>query len=550
MESSRGMVVSADGFASAAGIEIMRAGGNAIDAAVATGFALAVTVPRAGNLGGGGFMVIHPADGAAVALDFREVAPAAAHRNMYLDENGAVAPGLSTAGALASGVPGTVAGLVHAWGKYGSGNITWDQVLEPARRLAHDGFPLSADLAQHLRDHREWLASHAESRRIFLRGGDFYQPDERFAQPDLATTLERLQHEGASDFYHGETAALIANSQTRDGGVITLADLGAYRVIERPVLRGTYRGFEFITMPPPSSGGIALQQMLGMLEPYDLRAMGANSADRIHVVIEVMRRAFRDRAEYLGDPDFHAVPQDRLTAPAYIRGLMADFDPDRATPSGELRRGLPTWVESTETTHFGAVDAAGNVVSCTYTLNGNYGSGVTVAGAGFLLNNEMDDFTAKVGVKNMFGLLQSEANAIKPGKRPLSSMTPTIVLRDGRPFLVTGSPGGPSIITTVLQVMLNVIDHDMTLAEAVAAPRLHHQWQPDRITNEAGLATEETLATLEAMGHTFALRKFYALESEAAAPRIGTANSIMVKDSDHFIGVADPRRPSAAAMGF
>jgi gamma-glutamyltranspeptidase/glutathione hydrolase len=551
LEAKHGMVVSTHHLASAAGVEMMQRGGNAIDAAVATGFALAVVSPSNGNLGGGGFMIIRPADGRAVALDFREVAPLAATADMYLNAEGNVEAGRSTLGYLANGVPGSVAGLEHAWSHYGSGNISWVEVIEPARRLAAQGFVLGATLTGKFQDKRENLALNAPSRKIFLRDGDYYAAGEKFIQSDLAETLERIQRHGVDDFYRGETARLIVADQKRGGGLITAEDLATYTVIEREPIRGTYRGYEFLTMPPPSSGGIALAQMLGMLEPYDVRSMGLNSTAYIHLVTETMRRAFRDRAEYLGDPAFYPVPQSALTEAHYIQRLMANFDPQRATPSDSLAPGNPLVTESTETTHFSVVDADGNIASCTTTLNGNFGNCVTVAGAGFLMNNEMDDFTAKIGVKNMFGLIQGEANAIAPRKRPLSSMTPTIVLRDGNPFLVTGSPGGPTIITTVLQVMLNVIDHRLPLSLATDAPRFHHQWRPDDIKHEPFLGSTDTLSALESMGHVFALRKLYAEESAAAARYWGDAESILIDPAtQRLIGVSDKRMPDAAPAGF
>jgi len=550
-EGQTAMVVSAHHLASQAGVEIMRQGGNAIDGAVATGFALAVTLPRAGNLGGGGFMVVRTAAGYDVAIAFRETAPLAATRDMYLDEAGNADPMRSRQGYLANGVPGTVAGLHHAWEEYGSGKVSWHAVLEPARRLAADGFSMSATLAQHLRAHRERLSANAETRRVFLRNGDLYAAGEVFRQPDLAATFARLQTAGWREFYAGKTAQLIAADQAAGGGLITLEDLTTYEVKERLAVRGSYRGYEFITMPPPSSGGIALVQILGMLEPFDLRTKQLHSADYIHVVTEAMRRAFHDRARYLGDPDFHPVPQQDLTAADYIGDMMSSFDAQQATLSDSLDQSLPTLTEPTETTHFSAADGDGNMVACTYTLNGNYGNSVTVAGAGFLMNNEMDDFTAKVGVKNMFGLIQSEANAVAPGKRPLSSMTPTLVLKDGEPFLATGAPGGPTIITTVLQVLLNVIDHQLPLTLAVDAPRFHHQWQPDRIAHEPFLASPDTLDVLRDRGHQFALRRIYAHESNRVARYFGDAQSIMVEpESGLLLGVSDRRNPLSLAVGF
>ncbi len=550
-EAEHGVVASAHHLASQAGVEIMRQGGNAVDAAVATGFALAVVYPRAGNLGGGGFMIVRTAAGTCVALDFREVAPGAAHRDLYLDDDGQVVPRASTHGYLANAVPGTVAGLGHAWARFGSGRVSWATVLEPARRLAAGGFPVSPALAQDLVASTELLSANAESQRIFLREGRPYAAGETFRQPDLAATLVRLQQHGPREFYEGETAALLAADQAAGGGLITATDLAGYRAVEREPIRFLYRGFEFVTMPPPSSGGIALAQILGQLEPHDLRGMGLHSAAYIHTVTEAMRRAFRDRAEYLGDPDFHPVPQQALLSPAAIEHHRATFDPARATPSAELAPAPVAGHESPETTHFAAADAAGNVASCTYTLNGLFGNGVTAAGTGVLLNNEMDDFTAKVGVRNMFGLLQSEANAIAPGKRPLSSMTPTIVLREGQPFLATGSPGGPTIITTVLQVCLNVIDHRLPLTLAVDAPRFHHQWQPDQIVQEPFLASPDTLDLLEGMGHTLALRRLYGNDAPRAARYLGDAESIMIEPGTGvLLGVSDRRSPDAAPAGY
>lgn len=551
VEGKNAMVVSGQHLASEAGASVMRAGGNAIDGAVATGLALAVTLPKAGNLGGGGFMIIHRADGKSIALDFREVAPIAADRDMYLDESGDPVTMRSRQGYLANGVPGTVAGLEHAWEHFGSGKVSWHDIVEPARHLADEGFVISPTLAQHLVAHRERFESNPESHRIFSRDGDYYNAGEVFRQPDLASTLARIQQHGATDFYRGEIADLIVRDQQAGGGLITHEDLAQYRPIERAVVRGNYRGYEFLTMPPPSSGGIALTQILGMLEPYDLAKLQLHSTPYIHLITEAMRRAFRDRAHHLGDPDFYDVPQSELTDPAYIRRMMSDFDPIRATSSDDLASTMPTPVESMETTHFAATDSEGNVASCTYTLNGNYGNSVTVAGAGFLMNNEMDDFTAKVGVKNMFGLLQSEANAVVPGKRPLSSMTPTIVLKDGLPFLATGAPGGPTIITTVLHVLLNVIDHELPLSLAVDAPRFHHQWQPDRISHEPFFSSPETLDQLRDMGHDFATRRFYSHESNRVARYFGDAESIMFEsETGLLLGVSDSRNPDAAPSGF
>lgn len=549
VESTRGMVASATLQASQAGLEILKKGGNAVDAAIATGAALAVTYPRAGNLGGGGFMLIRMSDGHTTAIDFREVAPAGASRDMYLGAEGKVVPSRSTLGYLASGVPGTVAGFDLAREKYGSGRLSWAELLEPARRLASDGFVVTPALAKDLKASEKMLGPWADSKRIFLRDGHYYAAGETLAQPELAETLGRLQKDGAREFYEGETARRIAADQKAHGGLITLDDLHGYKAVERTPLRGAYRGYEVLTMPPPSSGGIALLQTLGFLESRDVSALGNNSAAKIHLFVEAMRRAFRDRAEYLGDPDFVQVPVTRLLDKAYLAKRFSDFDPEKATPSDTLAAGLGPVKESTETTHYSVVDAEGNIVSVTYTLNGLFGSGVTASGTGVLLNNEMDDFTSKVGVKNMFGLIQGESNAIAPGKRPLSSMTPTILLRDGKPVLVTGSPGGPTIISTVLLVVTNVIDHTMSVTQAVDAPRFHHQWQPDVVNYEPFLTSADTMTLLKAKGHTLAARKLYPNDPDSKARSWGDAETIAIENGV-LKGANDQRNPESAAVGW
>jgi gamma-glutamyltranspeptidase/glutathione hydrolase len=562
VEAKHGMVASVHDLASEAGVEILKKGGNAVDAGVAVGLALTVVYPFAGNIGGGGFMMIHLADGRAVAIDYRETAPAASGRDMYLDPAGNVlkpGPGSSTVGWRASGVPGSVAGFALAQQKYGSGKVTWADVCEPARRLAADGFVLSQGTAANLKAYAKLLSQFPESKRIFLADGAFHEAGTLWRQPDLAAVFARLQKNGPREFYEGETARLIADAMAKNGGTITLADLKGYTAVERKPLRGTYRGHEIVTMPPPSSGGIALLQMLGMLETHDVAKLGANSAAKFHLFIEVMRRAFRDRAEFLGDPDFVNVPTAGLLDRAYIAGLMKNFNPAKATPSDGLAPGNPAgWTpikvsqiddhrarlaaESTETTHYSIVDAAGNAVSNTYTLNGGFGSGVTIPGTGILMNNEMDDFTSKIGVKNMFGLLQGPANAIAPGKRPLSSMTPTFVLKDGALLLVTGSPGGPTIINTVLQVITNVIDHQMPVMQAVEFPRFHHQWQPNTISHDRFSMSPDTSALLTAMGHSLNER-----------PNVvgGDAETVMIDPETKLrLGAADPRKPDAKAVGY
>jgi len=552
VEAQHGLVTSASVIASAVGADILKSGGNAVDAAVATGLALAVTFPRAGNIGGGGFALLHLADGRSTSIDFRETAPAAATRGMYLDAQGDVVPGKSTLGHLAAGVPGTVAGLEMLRQKYGSGRLSWAQLVEPARRLAARGFTVSPAFARSLRAAEPSLTQFPASRHAFLRDGRYYVAGELFVQPDLAATLARLQRRGPREFYEGRTAQLIAAENAGHGGLITLADLAGYRPVERAPLSGSYRGYQVLTMPPPSSGGIALLQMLGMLEPHDLKSLGLNSAAKIHLYAEVMRRAFRDRAVYLGDPDFARVPVAGLLDPGYLARLMGDFDPAHATPGDAQAPARPAGVhESDETTQFSVVDSAGNAVSITYTLNGMWGNGVTVTGAGFLLNNEMDDFAAKVGVKNMYGLLQGEANTIAPGKRPLSSMTPTIVLKDGKPYLVTGSPGGPTIISTVLQVVTNVIDFGMGVTQAVDAGRFHHQWQPDVISYEPFATSPDTIELLRAEGHAIALRRLYPNEPEASARTWGDAESILVDPGTGLrLGANDLRGADSGAVGW
>jgi gamma-glutamyltranspeptidase/glutathione hydrolase len=552
LEAEHAIVTSASVLASRVGVDVLKQGGNAIDAAVATAFALAVTYPRAGNLGGGGFAVLRLSDGRVTTIDFRETAPAAATRDLFLDTQGNLIPDKSTTGYAASGVPGTVAGLALAEQKYGSGRLAWADLIEPARRLAGAGFTVTPALARDLRASAELLGQFPESRRIYLDNGHFYRPGDRIRLPDLAATLRRLQQRGPREFYTGTTARLIANDMAAHGGLITMADLAGYRAIERPPLRGGYRGYEVVTMPPPSSGGVALLQMLGMLEPHDVAALGLNSAAKIHLFAEVMRRAFQDRAQFLGDPDFVHVPVTELLDHDYLVRRMANFDPTRATSNATLPAGGPAaGHESTETTQFSVIDAAGNAVSITYTLNGLWGSGVTVPKAGLLLNNEMDDFAAKVGTPNAYGLVQGEANAIMPGKRPLSSMTPTIVLKDGKPFLVTGSPGGPTIINTVLLVVTNIIDHGLSVTQAVDAPRFHHQWQPDAITHEPFFTSPDSVALLRGEGYTLSVRTVYPNSPEASALTWGDAETILIDPRTGMrLGANDWRSPDSAAVGW
>jgi len=488
--------VAQEPLAADVGLEVLRDGGNAIDAAVAVAFALAVTHPAAGNLGGGGFLLARFADGRTAFVDFRERAPKRAHRNLYLDAEGRPT-GESITGWRACGVPGTVRGLELAHGNYG--RKSWAALIAPAVRLAREGFPVSWQLSESLESAKA-LAASEESHRIFQRNGKYYEPGELLVQAELAATLERIARGGAAEFYEGETARRLADQMERHGGLITLEDLRDYRAVERPVLRGAYRGYEILTAPPPSSGGIGLLQMLGMLEGSGYERAGFGAAATIHHVAEVMRRFYADRSEFLADPDYFRVPLGRLLDPAYLARRRRSIEPDRATPSERLRPGEAAEPERSQTTHLAIVDPEGNAVALTYTLNGAFGSGVTVAGLGFLLNNEMDDFSVKPGTPNMFGLVQGEANAIEPGKRPLSSMTPTIVLRDGRLFLVLGAPGGSRIINGVLQVLLNVVDFTMNIQDAVDRPRFHHQWKPDTLFLEDGFSPD-TIELLGRRGH-------------------------------------------------
>jgi gamma-glutamyltranspeptidase/glutathione hydrolase len=493
----KGLVVAQEPLAADVGVAVLKSGGNAVDAAVAVGFALAVTHPFAGNIGGGGFMLIRLADGRTTFIDFREKAPHKATRNMYLDADGTMTRD-SLIGWRAAGVPGTVRGLELAQKKYGK--QTWAELLQPAIELASNGFPVSHAMMQSLRYSAESLSQFPDSKRIFLKDGTFYDWNEILRQPDLARTLERIAHQGAKDFYEGETARIIAREMEKNGGLITLEDLREYQAIERKPLEGDYKGYHVITSPPSSSGGVGILQMLGMLDGTGYEKTGAGSATTYHYLAEVMRRFYADRNEYLGDPDYVKNPIAALLDRAYIRKRRDSIDPSQATASDQVGAGLPAGKESTETTHYTIADEQGNVVAVTYTLNAGYGSAVTVPGAGFLLNDEMDDFAGKPGSPNLFGLVQGEANAIAAGKRPLSSMVPTIVLRGGKPFLALGAPGGSRIITAVLQVMLNVMDFGMNIQDAIDFPRVHHQWKPDRLDIERGISPD-TIVLLKKAGY-------------------------------------------------
>jgi gamma-glutamyltranspeptidase / glutathione hydrolase len=495
-----GMIASSESNATEAGVEILKAGGNAVDAAVAVGFALAVTHPFAGNIGGGGFMLVRLASGESAFIDYREEAPGAASHNMYLDSSGNPVPGASTVGALSSGVPGTVAGLALAEQKYGKLGLR--RVMQPAIRLASSGFEVSYALAQGLRGESEKLSKFDESRHIFLRDGNYYEAGETFRQPELAQTLEAIATHGADGFYRGDVAGKIVASMQKYNGLISLADLAQYQAKVRPPLVGHFRGYTILTAPPPSSGGVGLIEMLNIVEPLDLGA--PDSYASMHLMIEAMRRAYADRAEYLGDTDFVHVPVAGLVSKNYAAGLRQQILDTK--PDSPVHAGQPAPAESSTTTHYSVVDADGNAVSNTYTLNAGYGSGLTVEGAGFLLNDEMDDFAAKPGSPNMFGLIQGEANAIAPHKRPLSSMTPTIVLEDGaagsrdKLRLVLGSPGGGTIINTVLEVLLNVLVFKMDVQQAVTEPRFHDQWMPDQVLLERTIS-QDTVDRLQNAGY-------------------------------------------------
>ncbi len=532
-----GMVATQEALASEVGRQILRDGGNAVDAAVAVGFALAVTLPRAGNLGGGGFMMIHHAGtGETVALDYREMAPAAATRDLFLDAEGEVDEKRSRFSHQAAGVPGTVAGMAAALERYGTMSLA--QVMTPAIRLATEGILVSQDLSDSLKQSAERLQQFPAAAKVFFKAdGRPYEPGDRLIQSDLARSLGLIAEQGPEAFYGGEVARLITAEMERHGGLITPADLRAYKAVFRDPVRGTYRGYEIASMPPPSSGGVHLVQILNILEGYPIGELGSNSALTIHLMAEAMRLAYADRSKYLGDPDYSDVPVAGLISKTYAESLRETIDSFRARPSEEVLPGDPLPYESNETTHYSVMDRAGNLVSNTYTINFSYGSGIMAEGTGILLNNEMDDFSAKPGVPNAYGLLGGEANAIEPGKRPLSSMTPTLVFKDGRPWLATGSPGGSRIITTTLQILLNVIDHEMNIAEATAAPRVHHQWWPDELRVEPGLSPD-TMALLRARGHDVVVK-----------PTMGSTQSIMVTE-DGITGASDPRRPGALTIGY
>jgi gamma-glutamyltranspeptidase/glutathione hydrolase len=532
-----GMVVAQEKIAAGIGADVLKRGGNAVDAAVATGFALAVTYPRAGNLGGGGFMVIHLSQRSEdIAIDYRETAPAAATPTMFLGPDGKPDPAKSRDSALGIGVPGTVAGLALALEKFGSGKFTLAELLQPAIGLARDGFAIADDTADSLPDWHRRLAKWPASAKIFSRpDGTSLREGDSLVQRDLAATLSAIASQGPRGFYEGPTAEKLEKAISDAGGIMTAEDLGSYQAGIRAPMRGTYRGYDIVSMPQPSSGGIVLLECLNMLEGFPMADMKQASAPSLHLMIEAMKRAYADRARYLGDPAFTSAPIATLTSKEYAAKQRASIEPDRATPWADTVSATPPR-EGSNTTHFSVVDRSGNAVSNTYTLNFSYGLGLVADGTGVLLNNELDDFTAAPGASNAFGLVGFEANLPGPGKRPLSSMSPTIVLKDGAPVLVTGSPGGSRIISTVLQVIVNVLDYHMDVAAAVAAPRLHHQWLPDEVKIEHGFSAD-TLTELKAKGHRLVEGMGYS-----------SANSIAVTPGG-LLGAPDPRTHGAEAAG-
>jgi gamma-glutamyltranspeptidase / glutathione hydrolase len=534
-----GMVVAQERRGAEIGRDVLERGGNAVDAAVATGFAMAVTYPRAGNIGGGGFMAIWLAErNEAITIDYRETAPVAATRDMFLGSDGKPDPAKSRSSVLGTGVPGTVAGLALAHEKYGSGKFTLAELIAPAVKLARDGIPVEGDIADSLPSARNRFARWPASARIFLKpDGDALGAGDRLVQADLAATLEEIAAKGASGFYEGAVAAKLIDSIRADGGIMTLEDLRTYRPVIRTPVRGTYRGHDIISMPLPSSGGVVLVEMLNVLEGFPLREWGPRSADTLHVMVEAMKRGYADRARHLGDPATADMPMQRLLSKEYAARLRGSIDMARATPASEVADLSPVRREGQNTTHYSVVDRSGNAVSNTYTLNFSYGLAKVADGTGVILNNELDDFTAAVGASNYYGLVGYEANLPGPGKRPLSSMTPTIVLKDGRLRLVTGTPGGSLIITGVLQVILNTIDHDMNAAAAVAAPRLHNQWMPDSVRVENGFPAD-VLDALRARGHNVL----------TPLPQT-SANSIAIT-GEGLAGAADPRTRGAFAAGY
>ncbi|EEI9463687.1 gamma-glutamyltransferase [Salmonella enterica] len=537
VRATQGMVASVDAMATQVGVDILKQGGNAVDAAVAVGYALAVTHPQAGNLGGGGFMLLRTKDGATTAIDFREMAPAGATRDMFLDDQGNPDSKKSLTSPLASGTPGTVAGLSLALEKYGS--LPLNSVVRPAIKLAQEGFIVNDALADDLKTYgSEVLPHHENSKAIFWKDGEPLKKGDKLVQQDLANSLTMIAENGPDAFYKGEIARQIAQQMQQNGGLITTDDLAAYQAVERTPVSGEYRGYQIFSMPPPSSGGIHIVQILNILENFDMKKYGFGSADAIQIMAEAEKYAYADRSEYLGDPDFVSVPWQALTSKAYAKSIAGQIDINKAKPSSEIRPGKLAPYESDQTTHFSVVDKDGNAVAVTYTLNTTFGTGIVAGNTGILLNNQMDDFSAKPGVPNVYGLVGGEANAVGPKKRPLSSMSPTIVVKDGKTWLVTGSPGGSRIITTVLQMVVNTIDFGMNVAEATNAPRFHHQWLPDELRVEKGFSPD-TLKLLEQKGQKVALKE-----------AMGSTQSIMVGPDGELYGASDPRSVDDLTAGY
>ncbi|EAP3675876.1 gamma-glutamyltransferase [Salmonella enterica] len=537
VRATQGMVASVDVMATQVGVDILKQGGNAVDAAVAVGYALAVTHPQAGNLGGGGFMLLRTKDGATTAIDFREMAPAGATRDMFLDEQGNPDSKKSLTSPLASGTPGTVAGLSLALEKYGS--LPLNSVVRPAIKLAQEGFIVNDALADDLKTYgSEVLPHHENSKAIFWKDGEPLKKGDKLVQQDLANSLTMIAENGPDAFYKGDIARQIAQQMQQNGGLITTDDLAAYQAVERTPVSGEYRGYQIFSMPPPSSGGIHIVQILNILENFDMNKYGFGSADAIQIMAEAEKYAYADRSEYLGDPDFVNVPWQALTSKTYAKSIAGQIDMNKAKPSSEIRPGKLAPYESDQTTHFSVVDKDGNAVAVTYTLNTTFGTGIVAGNTGILLNNQMDDFSAKPGVPNVYGLVGGEANAVGPKKRPLSSMSPTIVVKDGKTWLVTGSPGGSRIITTVLQMVVNTIDFGMNVAEATNAPRFHHQWLPDELRVEKGFSPD-TLKLLEQKGQKVALKE-----------AMGSTQSIMVGPDGELYGASDPRSVDDLTAGY
>ncbi|ECG8589836.1 gamma-glutamyltransferase [Salmonella enterica subsp. salamae] len=533
----QGMVASVDAMATQVGVDILKQGGNAVDAAVAVGYALAVTHPQAGNLGGGGFMLLRTKDGATTAIDFREMAPAGATRDMFLDEQGNPDSKKSLTSHLASGTPGTVAGFSLALEKYGS--LPLNKVVRPAIKLAQEGFIVNDALADDLKTYgSEVLPQHENSKAIFWKDGEPLKKGDKLVQQNLANSLTMIAENGPDAFYKGEIADQIVEEMRQHGGLITKEDLANYRAVERTPIVGSYRGYQIFSMPPPSSGGIHIVQILNILENFDMKKYGFGSADAMQIMAEAEKYAYADRSEYLGDPDFVNVPWQALTSKAYAKSIAGQIDINKAKPSSEIRPGKLAPYESDQTTHFSVVDKEGNAVAVTYTLNTTFGTGIVAGNTGILLNNQMDDFSAKPGVPNVYGLVGGDANAVGPKKRPLSSMSPTIVIKEGKTWLVTGSPGGSRIITTVLQMVVNTIDFGMNVAEATNAPRFHHQWLPDELRVEKGFSPD-TLKLLEQKGQNVALKE-----------AMGSTQSIMVGPDGELYGASDPRSVDDLTAGY